>query len=160
MEDLNFKNISDKQINRILFTIKARFQKYWIVWISRLEWIKFWLSERQMLNLINHLRIYWYLKFKWMVKCNNNKYKCNTYSVTDMFMTILEKLKWITNKIIKHIDTIEYIKNNFVFKKKYWKIIFELKWVKYIVSLRGRFKNKIYDSFNNKIVSIYSLMRW
>ena len=93
-----------------------------------------------------------------MVKCKNNKYKCNTYWVTNMLMEILDKLKWITNKFIEYIDPIKYIENNFVFKKKYWKIIFELKWIKYIVSLRGRFKNKIYDSFNNKIVSIYSLI--
>lgn len=152
-------NISEKQRYRILLTIKTRFQKYWIVWLSRLEASKFWLSERQMLNIINYLRTSWNLLLKWMTKCNNNKFKCNVYSLSNEFIELLKWISWYIKNTFKEIDIVQFIKSRFDYKKKNNKLIFNSDWIKYIVQLRWKFKNMIYDCYNNKIVSPFLFIK-
>jgi hypothetical protein len=55
------------------------------------------------------------------------------------------------------ISPIEWMKANVTYKKKYWIYKFTFEGNKYIINTKWRFKDKILDVVENKIISIYNL---
>lgn len=151
--------ISERKEFKILLTIRARFRKYWIVWLSRHECSMFWLSERKMYEIINYLRDNWLFRWIKRVKCSSGVHSCHVYWITERFQTILEWVKEIKKEFVYQEytpdDVINYV-SSFA-KKKYrqWKI--EIKWNLYIVADSWYWRWKIYSCNENKCISLITL---
>ena len=154
-----FPKIKPKQIWKLLITIKARIKKYNVIWLSRLEAIRFWLSERQMQSFIYYLRNVWAINKKWMVKGWNNCFKCNVYSLSEWFLEEINKIKDFVVKKFEYIEPLEYMLARFnPVKHKYWKYHFIVNWNRYIINERGKYKWKIYWCEENKLIN--PLLLW
>jgi len=151
-----FKTFAEKQIYRILLSIKSRNNKYNDVWISRKEWKKYWLSEKQMRNFINFLRDTWNLTIIWKRK-SRSWWLCNIYKLSEWF---IEWLKIIRGFTFKYIEPISFVKRHFIYKKKYWRIKFKVNWNRYFIQLIWDFPWVIYWVEENKIINPYLLMKW
>lgn len=151
--------ISERKEYKILLTIKARYKKYWIVGLSRHECSMFWLSERKMYEIINYLRDNWLLRWIKRVKCTSGLHSCHVYSITERFQVILNEIKELKKEFsyIRYTpeDVIAYV-SSFA-KKKYGQWKFERNWIKYVVSERWKWRWKILDTMNQKIVSLISI---
>lgn len=152
-------NISERKEYKILLTIKARYKKYWVVGLSRHECSMFWLSERKMYEIINYLRDNGLLRWIKRVKCSSGLHSCHVYSITERLQAILNELKEL-KKEFTYItytpdDVINYV-SSFA-KKKYWQWKFEREWILYIVADRWKWRWKIYDTVNNRIVSLITV---
>jgi len=149
----NFPNLSENQIWKLLLTIKARYKTYTVIGISRLEAIRYWMSERQLQSFINFLRESKALNKIRMIKCKKNAFKCNVYRLSEWFIEWLNEIKDFVKKTFTYIDPTNYVKSRFSYKIKYWKIKFKVNWNRYIIHQKWRFKNVIYDVWNNCIIS-------
>lgn len=155
VEELNdiFPHFTQIKIYKILLSIKCRYKKYWIIWISRLEASRFWTSERQMQYFIYYLREIKAINKIKMVKSFKNNFKCNVYSLSDWFKNWLEEVKEFIKKKFEYINPTEYVKARFPYKIEKNKLKFKINWDRYIIHLRWRFKDKIYDVWNNCIIN-------
>ena len=145
--------LSEQKIWKILLTIKARHKKYWKIWLSRLEHVRFWTSERQIWYIIEVLISFWAMEKIWMVKAFSNWFKCNVYKLWQWFVKELEEVRSWIKKSFKYINPTEYVKANFKYKIKYNNIKFEINWINYVISLYWKYKWVILDTINRKIVS-------
>ncbi len=152
-ELLQETNLTERKIWKLLLTLKTRYKKYKVIWISRLEAVRFGTSERQLQNFIYYLRNFWYIEKIRMVKGNNNCFKCNVYSLSDVLIEFLKDIKDYVKKTFEYINPIEYVKARFTLKKKYNKLKFKVNWNRYIIHLRGKFMNVVYDVWNNCIIN-------
>lgn len=151
---------TDRQLYKIFLAIKQRYKKHWVVWFSRLEATRFWVSERRLQSFINALRRDKKLVKVWQVKWTNNPYKCNIYKLSPEFVSFLESVKDFVKKTFNYIqyscdDVIDYV-SSFA-KKKYWQWKFDIDWIKYVVSDRWKWRWKILDTMNQKIVSLVTI---
>lgn len=144
--------LTERKIYRLLLTIKARYIKYGKIWISRLEATRYWTSERQLQSFIDYLRDSEAIKKIGMTQCNNG-FKCNVYSLAEWFKKWLEEVKDFVKKTFEYINPTAYVKARFNCKIKYWKIKFKVNWNRYIIHTRWRFKNVIYDIWNDCIIN-------
>jgi hypothetical protein len=146
-----FPRISENSMYRILLSIKQRYEKYWHTWLSRYEWEKFWVSQRQMVYLINYLRESWALITKWKARTKWWQY-CLIYTFSDWFKEWLSSVKAFIKKVFTYIDPLSYIKSKVKTTLKRWRHYFNISWNWYFISTRWRFKNVIYSMSENKIV--------
>mgnify|MGYP006967761706 CR=1 FL=1 len=151
---------TDRQLYKIFLAIKQRYRKYWVVWFSRLEHDRFWLSERRLKRFIEALKKDKKLVKVGMVKGNNNPFKCNIYKLSAEFIEFLEKVREFTKPVFTYIkytpeDVIEYV-SSFA-KKKYNQWKFDINWIKYVVNERWKWRWKILDTQNQKIVSLITI---
>lgn len=151
---------TDRQLYKIFLAIKQRYKKHGIVWFSRLEATRFWVSERRMQSFITALRKDKKLVKTWMVKGNNNPFKCNIYKLSKEFIDFLEQIKEFVKKefIYKQYtpdDVINYV-STFA-KKKYHQWKFTIEWNLYIVADRWKWRGKIYSCSESKIISLITL---
>ena len=151
-----FPHITEYKIWKILLTIKFRYIKYWTIWISRLEASRFWLSERQLYSFIKYLREVQAIK-KYKMAVAINGFKCNVYKVSKWFSDGLNDIKEFIKKKFEYINPLEYVKARFVIVKEWSKLKFKVNWNRYIIHTRWRFKNVIYDVWNNCIISPLTL---
>jgi hypothetical protein len=152
--------LSDRKEYKILLAIKQRYKKYWKIWISRLEYNRFWLSERKMNEVIKLLKSKWLILFYKSVKWNNNAYKCNQYTISEEFKSLLDGVVEFTKKVFTYIqytpdDVINYISQFSQLKKKQWK--FTINWSKYIVADSWKWRWKIFSVEENRIISLITL---
>lgn len=148
----NFPKLSENKIKKLLYSLKYRNQKYNRVWLSRIECTKFGISERQLQNFINFLREKWFLIFENHKKMNNWFY-CNIYKISQFFRNELQKLKDYVKKKLEYINPLEFMKNRFDYQIKCWIYKFKIDWNIYKISTKGRFANKIFSCYDNKIIS-------
>ena len=148
-----FPKLTEKKIYRLLLTIKARYKKYKVIGISRLEATNYWTSERQLQSFIDFLRDNWAIKKISMAKCKKNAFKCNVYSLWTWFIEWLEEVKDFVLKTFKYVNPITYVKARFTTKTVWSKLKFKVSWDRYIIHLRWKFKNVIYDVWNNCIIN-------
>lgn len=153
--------ISDIKQYKLFLAIKKRYEKYWLIWISRCEWIRFWLTERKLRTVIKILESTWLLIFEWK-RMTKNWFKCNIYKLSDEFIEFLEKVREFTKPVFTYIkytpeDVIEYV-SSFA-KKKYNQWKFDINWIKYVVNERWKWRWKILDTQNQKIVSLITI-KW
>lgn len=151
---------SDRQLYKIFLAIKQRYKKYWTVWFSRLEHARFWVSERRLKRFITALRKDRKLVLAGRVKGNNNAYKCNIYTLSKEFIDFLEWVRDFVKKTFEYInyspdDVIKYV-SSFA-KLRYWQWKFDLDWVKYIVPDRWKWRWKILNTQDQKIISLITL---
>ena len=109
--------------------------------------------------IINYLRDNWLLRWIKRVKCSSGLHSCHVYSITERLQAILNELKEL-KKEFTYItytpdDVINYV-SSFA-KKKYWQWKFEREWILYIVADRWKWRWKIYDTVNNRIVSLITV---
>ena len=150
-----FWKIKPKSFWLICQIIKYRNKKYWKIGLSRLEHSRIWLSQRELQKIINYLRKNNLLKKIDMIRWNNNKFLCNIYELSNDFVNYLQTIKEFAKKqYLSIISNIEAIQSRFSYINKKNKIIFEKNWIKYIIQKKWKFKDKIYDCYNNKIVWI------
>lgn len=149
-----FPKFTEQKIWKILLTVKARYMKHGSIGISRLEAARFGTSERQMQAFINYLKETQAIR-KIRMATASNGFKCNVYSLAKWFVEWLEEVKNFVKK--EYVNPLEYVKQRFVTKKEGSKLKFKVDWNKYIIHLRGKFKNVIYDVWNNCIISPLSL---
>ncbi len=98
-------NFNSMSLNKILWTIKWRDECYGLVWLSRHEHEKFWLSERQCRRYIETFIQQWLLELESRREIDWKSIPCNVYTVTEKLNKILQLLKgWI-------IDMSEKIKS-------------------------------------------------
>jgi len=147
-----FPRLTTRNIWKLLLTIKFRYMKFGTIGISRLEASRFGISERQLQWFIDYLRDLWAIK-KVRFALATNWFKCNVYSLAWWFSDGLKEVKEYIKKQFVYIDPVAYVKARFPYKIKYGKLKFEVNWDKYIIHLRGRFKDKIYDVWNNCIIN-------
>lgn len=156
--------IPDRSLYKIFLSLKKRHQRYWVVWISRHEWDKFWLSEMKLRIFIEKLRkdqkLVDYRVNKERVKCLKRNYTCNQYKLSKEFIEFLDKVKEFTKKTFEYItytpeDVIQYV-SSFA-KKKYWQWKFYINWIKYVVNERWKWRWKILDTQNQKIISLITI---
>lgn len=153
---------TDRQLYKIFLAIKQRYKKYWVVWFSRLEHDRFWVSERRLKRFIEALKKDKKLVKVWMVKGNNNAFKCNIYKLSKEFSEFLEWVREFAKKTFEYItytpdDVISYV-STFA-KRKYWQLKFEVNWIKYVVNERWKWRWKILDTANQKIVSLITIQK-
>lgn len=151
--------ISELKEYKILLAIKQRYKKYWIIWISRLEHIRFWVSERKMQSIIDKLRKEGFIVLKWYRTCK--KFRCCIYSVSKKLKKILEKTKEFVKKPFNLLqytseDVIAFASQRWKFKSGQWKI--EINWNNYIVPIKWAYRWKIYSCNENRCVSLLSLL--
>ena len=154
--------IPDRSLYKIFLALKERHKKYWVVWISRHEWDRFWLSEMKLRQFIEILRRDWkLLDFKVndnRVKCMKTKYTCNVYKLSREFIEFLEKVReFVKKEIVQYTadDVLEYVKTFAKRKYKQWK--FTINGINYVVNERWRYRWKILDTQNQKIISLIAL---
>ena len=152
-----FPKFTEQKIWKILLTIKARYKKHGVIGLSRLEAARFGISERQMQNFINYLRNSKAIKKIRMAYTNG--FKCNVYSVSKWFSEGLEEVKDYVRKVFEYINPTEYVKARFTVKKEGGKLKFKVNWNRYIIHLRGNFKDVIYDVWNNCIINPMKLWK-
>lgn len=159
IEDLReiFPNISQKQLWKLLLTLKCRYKTFDRVWISRKEATRFWLSERQLQAFIVYLRNIWILELIWRAKASNG-FLCNVYKIGKEFISLFDNINWFVKKAFKYLNPLEFVKSNFRYKTRYWKLEFKHNGNKYIIHRKGRFKDKIYWIIENKIINPYMLI--
>jgi hypothetical protein len=88
-----------------------------------------------------------------MAKCKKNAFKCNVYSLWTWFIEWLEEVKDFVLKTFKYVNPITYVKARFTTKTVWSKLKFKVSWDRYIIHLRWKFKNVIYDVWNNCIIN-------
>ena len=153
-----FPNITERKVWRILLTIKFRYMKYGTIGISRLESVRFWISERQLQKFIKYLRDIKAIK-KVKSRFTQNWFKCNVYSVFKWFSEWLKEVREYVKKKFEYIDALDYVKGKFATKKEWSKIKFKVNWDRYIIHTRWKFKNVIYDVWNNCIINPLNLFK-
>ena len=154
--------LSDRQTYKLFITIKARFKRYGSIGLSRLEATRFGISERRMQHIIDILRNKNkpMLVKSWMVKGNNNPYKCNIYTLTKDFIEFLEWIKEFVKKEFSYIQytpeqVLEYVSTFAKSKYSQWK--FELQGSKYIVPQKWKWRWKIYSCSDRRIISLITI---
>lgn len=152
-----FPHLTERKIWKILLTIKFRYIKYGTIGFSRLEATRFGTSERQLQAFINYLRDIWAITKDWMVLALATGRKCNVYSLSTWFIEWLKEVKDFVKKTFEYIDPVAYVKARFIVKKEWSKLKFKVSWNRYIIYLRWKFKNVIYDVWNNSIIAPYLL---
>lgn len=154
--------ISERKEYKILMTIRARYKKYWVVWLSRHECSLFWLSERKMYEIINYLRDNWMFRWLKRVKCSSWLHSCHIYWITERLQTILSELKEVKfeYKIYTPDDVLSYVSQFAKIKYRQWK--FSIQWIYYTVASEWKWRWKIYDTQNNRIISLITIqnLRW
>lgn len=155
---LQFPKIDEKKLIKIIFTLKARNEKYWDIWFSRLESQNFWLSEFTLSKIINFLVENEILIKKGKKLRKERDFYCNIYILSDSFIQLFNDLKFFGQKVFEYIDPIVWMNRfvNFIEKRK--KFNFEVKWKKYFIPKTWRFKGKIYSIDDNKIISPSTLI--
>jgi len=155
-----FPKLSERNIYKLLLAIKCRYIKFGKIWLSRLEASRFWISERQLQSFIDYLREVGAINKIWMVKWWNNCFKCNVYKLWKWFIEWLQEVKDFIKKTFEYINPTAYIQARFNYKIKYWKIKFKVNWNRYIIATRWRFKDVIYDVWNNYIINPLDICTW
>lgn len=154
--------ISERSQYKIFLAIKQRYKKYGIVWFSRMEYIRFWVSERKLKALIKQFGKQKFFIKVWMAKCSSNPFKCNIFKLSKEFVEFLEKVREFTKPSFTYVkytpdDVIAYVSSFAKRAYNQWK--FCIDWTYYIVADRGKWRWKIYDTANNKIVSLITI-KW
>lgn len=152
--------ISERSQYKIFLAIKQRHKKYGIVWFSRMEYIRFWVSERKLKALIKQFGKQKLFIKVWMAKCSSNPFKCNIFKLSKEFVEFLEKVREFTKPSFTYVkytpdDVISYVSSFAKRAYNQWK--FCIDWTYYIVADRGKWRWKIYDTANNKIVSLITI---
>lgn len=148
-----FPNLTERKIYLMLITIKGRFKKYGTIGLSRCESTNFGASQRQVQAFINYLRAIDAIRKVWMRKCENSAYKCNVYSLSEWFAGALNEVRDIVKKVWEYVDPTAYVKSKFAVKKEWGKLKFKVSGDRYIIHLGGRFRGKVYDVWNNRIIN-------
>jgi len=142
--------LTERKVYRIFCSMKARYKKYWNFWLGKRDWFRFWVSERQMQYFVNLMIDYWFLSIEDEVYSSRG-FKCRVFKASKQLIEYLLKIKDYV--LYTYVDPVAYVKARFTYKIKYSKLEFKVKWNKYIIHLRGRFKDKIYDVSENKIIN-------
>lgn len=160
IKEINWElpKISTRRIYTVLMSIKGRLKKYKTIWLGRRDWPKFNISERQMPKLINLLIDTWHLIEKWHTR-GSRWFSCRVYELSDYLKRELANLKDYVKAKFEYINPVEYVKARFAYKIKYGRIKFEVDWNKYMIALRGKYKNVIYDCTNNNIINPLKLWK-
>lgn len=153
-----FPKFTEQKIWKILITVKARYKKHGTIGISRLEATRFGTSERQMQKFINYLKQTQAIKKVKMATASNG-FKCNVYKLALWFIEGLEEIKDYVRKKFEYIDPIMFVKTRFTTKKVWNKLKFKVNWNRYIIHLKWKFKNVIYDVWNNCIINPLELWK-
>lgn len=90
---VNINSKNENIINKIIWSIKSRYECYWEIGISRKEFKKFSASEDKIRKILEKLQKIWFLLKKWQRKSDHNNYLCNIYDLSDNFLFILWFLK-------------------------------------------------------------------
>lgn len=146
-----FPKIQEKKLLKIIFTLKSREEKYWVIGFSRLESPKFWLSEASLRKIINFLIKNEILVFFWKRLRKEKDFYCNVYTIWWKFNKIFKEIKFFAKKIFNYFDPI-LILNYVSFKEKRKKYIISHKWANFIIQKTWKFKNKIYSCEDNCII--------
>ena len=126
LEAKGWKIKKEKELNKLLWSLKWRYDKYWEIFISRKEFKKFWLTEKQLRWFIEKFRMLWFLKFEWQVRKDWNKYSSNIYSIWEELKKIFNMLIWGIKNMYKKVW--EFIDKNWIeILKKFWVRLFNEK---------------------------------
>lgn len=131
----------EKIINKIIWALKGRFEKYKTVWISRKEFLKFWVSEKQMYLIIENLKDLWLINLVWYENIKTSKYKACIYNISK----VLKQVFWLLSYFIKDF-------NEKIIKFNKWNIenILNNLWIKTFRNWRI-FERKSKITFNKRI---------
>lgn len=155
----HFPKISVKSITKIIYTIKARSERFARVWFSRLEASSFWIWETTLQRIIDFLREFWLLEYQWRVLRKKWVHYCNVYTISEDFKNLFKELEFFVKKTFRYIDPIIFMKRFFQYKKvSTHRYVFKANWNRYIINLTWRFKWVIYWVEENKIINPYELL--
>lgn len=144
--------LTEGKVYRIFCSIKARQKKYWVFGLWKRDGFRFWVSERQMQYFVNLMLDYWFLSIDSIVY-SSRWFKCRVFKASKQLLWYLNEIKDYVKKVFTYVDPIAYVKTRFITKKVWSKLKFKVHWERYIIHLRWRFKNVIYDIWNNCIIN-------
>jgi hypothetical protein len=148
--------LTERKVYRIFCSMKARQKKYWTFWLGKRDGFRFWVSERQMQYFVNLMINYWFLSIDSEVKSSRG-FKCRVFKASKQLLNYFIQIKDYVATKFEYIDPVAYVKARFIIKKVWSKLKFKVHWDRYIIHLRWRFKNVIYDVGNNCIINPLSL---
>lgn len=149
--------IQNRSLYKIFLSIKKRHQKYWTIGLSRHEWEKFWLTEMKLRVFIDKLRHDGKLIFIKKTRCTRSDKYCNIYQLSQEFIDFLSSVhEYVKKEIVTYTpdDVLDFVRT--FAKKKSTQWVFDRNWIKYVVNERWRYRGKILDTQNMKIVSLLS----
>lgn len=153
---LEIPKLTEKKVYRIFCSMKARNKKYWTFGLGKRDGFRFGISERQMQYFVNLMLDYWFLSIDSEVRSSRG-FKCRVFKASKQLLSYFIQIKdYVVNKF-EYINPTDYIKARFITKKVWSKLKFKVSWNRYIIHLRWKFKNVIYDVWNNCIVNPLSL---
>jgi len=144
--------LTQKKVYKIFCSMKQRNKRYWTFWLGKRDGFRFWISERQMQYFVNLMLNYWFLSIDSEVRSSRG-FKCRVFKASKELLWYFKQIKDYVVKKFEYIDPVAYVKARFTVKKEWWKLKFKVNWNRYIIHLRGRFKDKIYDVWNNLIIN-------
>lgn len=160
----NFTRTNEKVFIKLIFSLKSRENKFWNsqIWLSRKEYLDYWVSETQLQEIIYFLRDYWIIKKVWTRKINPKnptefKY-CNIYEISDYFLSLLNELEFFAKKVFEYINPIVFMQKYFTYTFKYWLYRFKHLWLHYIINTKWNYKNKLLCCEDMKIINPLSLI--
>ena len=154
----NFPKIEERILIKVIFTLKARHSQYKSIGFSRCESDKFKCWEATLQKIIYFLREYWLIEFTWRRLRSKWVYLCNLYKLSDPFIDMFERLEFFTKSIFQYINPLEFMRKYFSYKFKSWIYSFKVKWQKYIIQTKWKYKWVIYWTLENKIINPYQLL--
>ena len=160
-------NLNTRAIYKIFCSMKGRNKKYWIFWLWKRDWAKFFISNRQMTYFIDIMIKYWFLEVSWEA-LSKGMFKCRLFKaskqlkeyftqIKDVIVTKISNLSdrikdWNNSQdITSYISTITTITTKYRIKK------FEYMWIKYII-WKNKYKNKILNTDTNKWLSLFDFL--
>lgn len=160
----NFTRTNEKVFIKLIFSLKSRETIYWNsnIWLSRKEYLDYWVSETQLQEIIMFLRDYWIIQKVWTRKINSKsseKFKyCNIYKIADYFLEMLKELEFFSKKVFEYINPIVFMQKYFKFTFKYWLYKFKHNWLHYIINTKWKYRNKLLCCEDRKIINPLSLI--
>ena len=165
---IEIPNITEKKLFKLLCAMKWRNEQYSKFWLWKRDGPKFWISERQMRKLVTLLLDYWYMTIGGHVK-GSRWFKCRIFRASSVLKDILQSVRQGLNGICKSVwnlsdrirafnsshNTFNYLKGQWVVK--YNKMII---WDRYIVYNKWKYKDSVYDSQDNKKLTLFEYLRW
>lgn len=144
--------LTEKKVYKIFCSMKERNKKYWNFWLGKRDGFRFWISERQMQYFVNLMLDYWFLSIEKEVYSSRG-FKCRVFKASEQLKQYFICIKDYVFKKFEYIDPVAYVKARFCVVKEWSKLKFKVAWNRYIIHLRWRFKNVIYDVWNNCIIN-------
>lgn len=145
---ININSKNEKIINKIIWSIKSRYESYWEIWISRKEFKKFSCSEDKIRKILEKLQKIWFLLKKWQRKSDHNNFLCNIYYLSDNFLFIL----WFLKNSIEFLNEkiINFNKNADI------KAIFNIFWINF---RKNKIDKKTSFSFQKNIITNWKIWK-